>query len=842
MKTVFALLIACLVFIPSVLLAQAAPANRYTFGRDFTVEPCPPEAEGFPPHITCGYLSVPENRTNQDSHTIEIAVAIVHTPNPEAQTPLVVLGGGPGGPLIEIVFSAPELAAGLAMQSDVIFVEQRGVGYSRPRLVCDDPIRVFDGDEEAVRACFDKLISEGIDLTGYNSIEAAADVAALRLALGVDEWNILGGSYGTRWALTVARNHPDGVRSLVLDGVFPPQMDFDVWMRAIPGVLDRVLAACASDAACNTTYPDLNMTLRATITRLNDAPLTVIGEAFTGDDLVNWIFNAAYSAEQITLIPAVIGAAANGDIAFLENHTPLPAGTLELASAGMAAYLSVQCNEEIALSNRDAFIAQVNDADPLAAAVARNNLREYTSCAIWQSGQAPAVEDTPVTGDIPTLILNGEFDPATPLADGYLAAETLANATVLDFPGEGHGVIFRECAVTLMHVFLSTLDGASLDTSCIAEDYGAPEFVLPDEETSTMPAIIAELQAQMDEEIAANPSIPGQLLTVIAPTAGVDADLAAGVVDFASGSTLEPGAAFRIASVTKTFTAAAVLRLVEMGEVDLDASIEQYVSAESIAILQADGYATDSITVRQLLLHTSGIADFSTFNPAYFTAVLGDPTHEWTRTEQLQFAVDTTDPIGEPGLQYSYSDTGYILLGELIERRTGQPLGTAVRALLDYERFGLRHTYWETQETPPANAPVAHQYFGETDSTTALSPTIDVYGGGGLVSTTRDLAVFFRALLRGEVFEQAETLDTMLNIPQTNLGAQEGMDAGMGIFRISGGGLTCFTHGGFWGVIALYCPDLDIAIARSINQANQQNVSLLSVVNPALIYLMENAS
>jgi D-alanyl-D-alanine carboxypeptidase len=601
-----------------------------------------------------------------------------------------------------------------------------------------------------------------------------------------------------------------------------------------------VLAACAADAACNTAYPNLSKTLRATLIRLNDAPLTVKGEAFTGDDLVDWMFNAAYSAEQIILIPAMIAAAANGDIAFLETHTP-PPGTLEAASSGIAAYLSVQCNEEIAFGSLDKFMTQVNDADPLVAALGRNNLHEFTSCTIWQSGQAPVVEDTPVTSDIPTLILNGEFDPATPREDGYLAAETLSNATVLDFPGEGHGVIFRACAVTLMHKFLNTLDGASLDTSCIAQDYGAPKFVLPFQQASGTPAIVTELQAKMDEEIAANPTIPGQLLTVIAPSAGVDVDLAAGVVDFASGSPLEPGAAFRIASVTKTFTAAAVLRLVEMGEVDLDASIEQYVSAESVAILKADGYATHRITVRQLLLHTSGIADFAGRNPAYALALFDNPSRVWTRAEQIQFAVDTADPVGEPGAQYSYSDTGYSLLGEMIQRRTGQNLGAAVRSLLNYERLGLTATYWEQFEPVPAGAFMAHQYFGEVDITAMLHPTADLYGAGGLVSTTRDLAVFYRALLRGEVFESSDMLDIMLTIPETNLKAEAGlMDAAMGIYRLSGDGLICWTHSGSWGGIVLYCPALDIAIARSINQAKQQSVSLLSVVNPALIYVMDN--
>jgi D-alanyl-D-alanine carboxypeptidase len=220
-----------------------------------------------------------------------------------------------------------------------------------------------------------------------------------------------------------------------------------------------------------------------------------------------------------------------------------------------------------------------------------------------------------------------------------------------------------------------------------------------------------------------------------------------------------------------------------------------------------------------------------------------NPSRVWTRAEQIQFAVDTADPVGEPGGQYSYSDTGYSLLGELIEQQTGQSLGAAVRSLLDYERLGLTATYWEQFEDAPAGTFMAHQYVGEVDITAMLHSTADLYGAGGMVSTTHDLALFFRALVRGEVFERAETLEIMLTIPETNMGADDGvMDAAMGIYRLSGDGLTCWTHSGSWGVIVLYCPELDIAIARSINQANQQNVSLLSVVNSALIYILHSAS
>ena len=99
----------------------------------------------------------------------------------------------------------------------------------------------------------------------------------------------------------------------------------------------------------------------------------------------------------------------------------------------------------------------------------------------------------------------------------------------------------------------------------------------------------------------------------------------------------------------------------------------------------AGGYRPDAITVRQVLVHTSGIYDVGQ-DPAYQAAVNADPAKRWTRLEQVRFAMDHGAPVGEPGTVYAYSDTGYSLLGEIIERATGTPLADAYRTLLDFER------------------------------------------------------------------------------------------------------------------------------------------------------------
>jgi D-alanyl-D-alanine carboxypeptidase len=328
------------------------------------------------------------------------------------------------------------------------------------------------------------------------------------------------------------------------------------------------------------------------------------------------------------------------------------------------------------------------------------------------------------------------------------------------------------------------------------------------------PGLTASLAALVEDAVSRTPSIPGLLLHVEAPSRGVDVSVAAGLDDRVTGARLSPDAGFRIASNTKTFTAAAVLRLVEEGALALDDPIADRLAPETVDTLRAGGYRPDAITVRQLLLHTSGVYDYGR-DLAYQAAVNADPARHWTRLEQVHWAMDHGRPIGAPGERYAYSDTGYILLGEIAERSSGAPLAQAVRTLLHFDRLALDETYWESLEpAPPGITGRAHQYMGDLDGY-GLDPSFDLYGAAGLVSTVDDLSAFYRALLRGELFARPETLATMLRIPASNTGPQ----AGMGIFRHDVAGVTCWGNAGMWGTFVVTCPDLDVTIAVSIDQA-----------------------
>jgi D-alanyl-D-alanine carboxypeptidase len=192
--------------------------------------------------------------------------------------------------------------------------------------------------------------------------------------------------------------------------------------------------------------------------------------------------------------------------------------------------------------------------------------------------------------------------------------------------------------------------------------------------------------------------------------------------------------------------------------------------------------------------------------------VLSRPAHRWTPLEQVRFALEHGEPYGAPDETFHYSDTGYVLAGQIIEQVTGLPLAAALRSLLGFGRLGLETTWLESVEPAPAGAsPRAHQYIGDLD-TYDFDPSFDLFGGGGLVSTTADLARFWRALFAGEVYEQPATLAEMLTVWSESAAAA-------GLFRIDVDGHTGWQHGGFWGSEVVHVPDLDLTIALSVGQA-----------------------
>lgn len=282
---------------------------------------------------------------------------------------------------------------------------------------------------------------------------------------------------------------------------------------------------------------------------------------------------------------------------------------------------------------------------------------------------------------------------------------------------------------------------------------------------------------------------------------------------FTAGDGLRRKTSFRTASNTKTYTAATIMRLWEDGRIDLDASIRKYVDPAYIAILDGDGYDTAKITVRHLLSHTGGLADHAQTRQ-FLETITNKPDTAWTRVSHVQALASWTDPLAAPGVKFAYSDSGYVLLGHIIEKLTGQPLAKAVRTQLRFDELGLANTYWEIAEQPgPAAGPRAHQYLNGID-TYGWNPSLDLYGGGGLVASPEDMARFMFLLHEGKVFKRPATLQAMLS--------KEGLPADspyrLGIFEYDAAGVQAYGHHGFWGTMAMYVPSQRRAISFALTR------------------------
>lgn len=352
-------------------------------------------------------------------------------------------------------------------------------------------------------------------------------------------------------------------------------------------------------------------------------------------------------------------------------------------------------------------------------------------------------------------------------------------------------------------------------------------------------AISTSFQSILDDAVADSKlNLAGVSMTVIAPDLEISWSGAAGFDSTKKDQELSADQPFRIASITKTFVAAATLRLHEMGKLSIEDPISKYIAVEHQKILEKDGYDPSAISIKQCLLHRSGLYDYAMGGEDFVQTVAQDPFKRWTRTEQVQFAMDHGEPLGKPGDVYSYSDTGYILVGEILEKVSQKTLAEALRSLLNFEALGMHSTWLESLEDKPAGLPDAvHRYFNGTDAT-GWDNSLDLYGGGGIASTTHDLGIFYSAIFNGQLFQNENTLALMLTDAgevQERHGAESYR---LGLWQIPALDSEGFMHNGFWGSAVAHVPKYNFTV--SVNYTNDTNGAGLFKKTAAIIKKLEN--
>ena len=293
--------------------------------------------------------------------------------------------------------------------------------------------------------------------------------------MGIEQWNLFGVSYGTMGALVTMRAHPEGIRSVVLDSVIPP--DVGSGAPEVAASAERVIKVlfdgCAKDAACAARYPDLAGDTAAVVQSLNATPYQgttdygALNEmkpiAITGADASAGLFIALADTDLIPQLPNIIELMKGDALGAVIDQLAMQAfGFLTGVAAVDAA--AVNCFD------RAKFIHE-GDAERVVAEKPNTStllLFFSVSCKDFGVAPAPAGFNDAVRSDIPTLVLAGEYDPLTPPEDSRHTSETLSRSTFVLFPGMGHATVFAspECPEIIFRAFLAD-PTAKIDTSCV---------------------------------------------------------------------------------------------------------------------------------------------------------------------------------------------------------------------------------------------------------------------------------------------------------------------------------------------------------------------------------------
>lgn len=315
-------------------------------------------------------------------------------------------------------------------------------------------------------------------------------------------------------------------------------------------------------------------------------------------------------------------------------------------------------------------------------------------------------------------------------------------------------------------------------------------------------------QKSLDSLFDINQDATGVLMHIEAPNQGISWTSAIGIADRKKETTLSKDQAVLIASNTKPYVAATILRLVEMGKIDLDQPIDKLLSKEIQHLFSNDGYDLNAITIRHLLSHTSGISDY--VDESYFDFVNDNPQYHWKKEEQLQRTIKLGCPLFSPGSDYNYGDINYLLLTEIIESQGGQAFYEVMRKLLKFDELGLSDTWFKDLEDMPISLSMAHQYAEKYQwDSSEINPSWDLYGGGGLAATVKDAALFFQYFFEGKIVQDVCLLEeaTRLVLPK------EKSNYCLGFQVFSFPDFMAYYHGGWWGTDVAYCPETNSSIA-----------------------------
>lgn len=418
--------------------------------------------------VSCGWVRVPLAEGSRVS--LRVAVLRVAPRRRGAPLPpLLYLGGGPGHSVIARLSRDLRPLLSLAEERELIFVDPRGTGFGRPTLEC----RESGPLEDSLRRCHERQ-SVDVDPSEFTTAAGVRDVEAVRRALGIERWDVLGTSHGARWALTALRDAPQAVRAVVLDSPVPLEVDLIAQLGSnAQRALDRLAELCAAQPPCAEAFPSPRDDLLRVAAELREAPLRTSGTVIDVDRFVRGVLGLLYAPARAAYLPQLLHRAAAGDF---EPFLQLEAG-LAVDEFFLGAHLSVQCAEEAPFTSLEA----IQRADQRVATELRAVLsgRSYLEdCRLWKVRPAAARENVAVRSEHPVLILSGELDPVTPPDYAEAVRANLPAARWLRVRGASHGLATTACGLRWIDAFTRAPE-KELSLDCPDLGVAAPSPLAP---------------------------------------------------------------------------------------------------------------------------------------------------------------------------------------------------------------------------------------------------------------------------------------------------------------------------------------------------------------------------
>lgn len=435
----------------------------------------------------CGWVTAPMFPDGSGEGVVQLPIvhifAVSDNPAPD---PLLILLGGPGqsmGGVLPLFGNDAPMWRYMLDRQDVILFDQRGMGKSQPSLAC--PFEQGDGEGAAagfaLLRCGSELVAQGINPTAFTTKANAADIEAIRIAMGFEQISLYGISYGSKLVLSFIRDYPDSVRASIIASPLPlEQNPFADQTTGFNNALSLVWDACAADPACAAANPDPEGAMLKAIERLAAEPMIITAmDPVTGTAIdipvdhfqfMQTVYLSVFVGPMIPALPYLVTSVAEGDDTFLQMTGELLVGDWGVSLGAMFTYF---CQDEVPFAPVADTRAILGES-PLSQPIADGTWislgdQTYTICTMWKYPTADPAENQAVVSDEPLLILTGTFDPITPAINGERIANNFPNSQVVKFAAQGHdpASFVPECSGPIILGFLNAPD-LTVDETCAA--------------------------------------------------------------------------------------------------------------------------------------------------------------------------------------------------------------------------------------------------------------------------------------------------------------------------------------------------------------------------------------